>query len=147
MKTGSRLTALASLLSVAGCAPAAAPANGSAATGPSPVGVVWRAEDIGGGGIIDNSHVTLTLGSDGVASGGTNCNRYTARYVLAGSRLTIAGIASTKRGCAPALMHQEARYVALLAQAARWRIEAAGALVLTTAQGAPLRFLPDETPE
>lgn len=138
--------ALASLLSVAGCAPMAAPPNGYAAAGPRPTETVWRAEDIGGGGIIDNSHVTLALGADGVASGGTNCNRYTARYSLAGAQLAIAGIASTKRACAPALMHQEARYIGLLAQVAHWRIEATGALVLTTAHGVPLRFFPDETP-
>lgn len=140
-KTGCGLAALAGLLAALGCASTTAPAAGS-----PPTGIVWRAEDIGGGGIIDNSHVTLALGPGGVASGDTNCNRYTGRYRLTGRRLTITGIAAAKRACAPALMHQEARYIGLLTQVARWRIEATGALVLTTAHGAPLRFFPDETP-
>lgn len=136
------LAALAGLLSVAACAPM----TGPAATAPSLTGVVWKSEDIGGGGIIDSSHVTLALGPDDGASGSAGCNRYTARYALAGDRLAITGTVSTERACAPALMQQEARYIALLAQVAHWRIEATGALVLTTARGAPLRFFPDEAP-
>lgn len=106
----------------------------------SPMGIVWWAEDIGG--IIDRSHVILFLATDGTANGSAGCNRFTGRYALSRERLTIAGVASTAKACAPSLMQQEARYLGLLAQIARWRIEPTGALVLGTAKGAPLRFFP-----
>lgn len=138
---GYLLAALAGLLSLTACAPVTLPGAAPAA---SPTGITWRAEDIGGGGIIDRSHVTLALGPDDAASGSAGCNRFTARYALTGNRLTITGIASTEKACAPSLMQQEARYIALLAQVAQWRIEPTGALVLTTPQGAPLRFFPEE---
>jgi len=109
-----------------------------------PTGIVWKAEDIGGGGIIDRSHVTVKLGPDDVANGSAGCNLYTAHYGLTDNRLTITGITSTEKACAPSLMQQEARYIALLGRVVRWRIEPTGALVLTTADGAPLRFFSDE---
>lgn len=139
---GQILAALAGLLSLTACAPAIRP--GSSSPLALPTGIVWKAEDLGGGGIIDRSHVTLALGPADAANGSAGCNRYTARYALADTRLTITAIASTERACAPALMQQEARYVVLLAQVVQWRIEPTGALVLTTKDGAPLRFFPDE---
>lgn len=133
-----RLATLAGLLSLTACAPMTAPGHSSAAT--QLTGIVWKAEDLGGGGIIDRSHVTLALGADDVATGSGGCNPYTARYVLTGDKLKISGIASTEKACAPALMYQEARYIALLAQVAKWWIEPTGALVLTTSNGARFAF-------
>lgn len=137
------LTVLSGFLSLTACAPMAAPDHASAAA--LPTGTVWKAEDVGGGGIIDRNHITLALDPDGMANGSGGCNHYTARYTLAGNQLTITGIASTEKACAPALMQQEARYLTLLGQVARWQIEPTGALMLTTTDAAPLRFFPDET--
>jgi heat shock protein HslJ len=129
-------------LLLASCAPGTAPHGPAIA--PPPTDTFWRAEDIGGGGIIDRSHVTLALATDSSASGSAGCNRFAGRYALTGDRLTLAGIASTKKACAPSLMEQEARYIAMLADVVRWRIELTGALVLTTKKGARLHFFPDE---
>lgn len=127
------------LLSLAACAPMV-----SAGPDKSLTGIVWRAEDIGGGGIIDSSYATIALGPNDTAIGSASCNRYTARYTLANNRLTISNISSTEKACAPSLMQQEARYIALLTRVSNWRIEPTGALVLTTTDGAPLRFFPEE---
>lgn len=140
--TGYRAAATALALVLASCAPGTVP-HGSAGAA-LPTDIVWKAEDMGGGGIIDRSHVTLLLAADGMASGSGGCNRFSAHHTMTGDRLAITAIASTEKACAPALMEQEARYIAMLAAVARWRVEPTGALVLTTTQGAPLRFFPDE---
>lgn len=138
------LAALSSFLLVAACAPMNAPASGPDAPETALTGIIWKAEDIGGGGIIDRSHITLMLGPENRASGSAGCNRYIAHYRLSGKALTITRIASTEKGCAPALMLQEERYTALLTRVAHWRIEPTGALVLTATDGASLRFFPEE---
>lgn len=48
-------------------------------------GITWRAEDIGGGGIIDRSRATLVLGVDGGVSGNASCNACSGRYRLDGA--------------------------------------------------------------
>jgi heat shock protein HslJ len=143
VRAGRGIAAAAALpVFLASCA--SGPALHGAAVAAAPTDIVWRAEDISGRGIIDRSYVTVLLAADGQASGSAGCNRFMARHALAGARLTLAGIASTRKACAPALMEQEARYIAMLTDIAQWRIEATGALVLITTKGAPLRFFPEE---
>ena len=140
---------LAAML-LAGCAPVTAPADHAPADhapAPSPAGTEWLAEDIGGGGIIDRSHITLTLGDGGRASGSGGCNRYRTGYELSGDALRFEPAAATRMACAPALMEQESRYLGLLGQVVRWRIEPTGALILTTADDATLRFFATEAGE
>lgn len=134
-------TVLAAIL-LAGCAPVTGPVDRAPAA--SPAGTMWLAEDVGGGGIIDRSHITLMLGDGGRASGSGGCNRYMAGYELSGEALRLQPAAATRMACAPALMDQESRYLGLLAQVARWRIEPTGALILTTSDGATLRFFATE---
>lgn len=134
-------TALAALL-LAGCAPVTAPVDPAPPS--SPAGTVWLAEDVGGGGIIDRSHITLKLGDGGRASGSGGCNRYMTGYKLSGGALRFEQVAATRMACAPALMEQESRYLGLLGKVTHWRIEPTGALILTTADGATLRFFATE---
>lgn len=137
------LAALSGLLLAGGCAQMNMPASGSTPE-TALTGITWKVEDIGGGGIIDRSHITLTLGPDNRASGSAGCNRYVAHYRLSGKSLALTRITSTEKACAPALMLQEERYTALLTQIAHWQIEPTGALVLTATNGASLRFFPEE---
>lgn len=129
-------------LFLAGCAPMTAPSRDAVVE--SPVGPVWLAEDIGGGGIVDRSHLTLSLDDNGKASGSTWCNQYSGLYRLRGDGLTITQVASTERACASALMAQEQRFLAMLGRVSNWRIERTGALVLLTKDGASLRFFHKE---
>jgi heat shock protein HslJ len=111
---------------------------------PQPTGTVWLVEDVGGGGIIDSSHITLFLDGKGRANGSGGCNRYMGRYHLSEDQLSFDQIAGTRMACAPSLMLQEQRFLKALAEISTWRIEPTGALVLTGYGGASLRLFPEE---
>lgn len=112
---------------------------------PSIEGIVWRAEDIGGGGIIDRSRATLTFGADGRISGRASCNDYSASYALDRGALSLtSALAVTQRACVPSLMDQERRFLAILAAARQIELLPTGALLLSIPEGKTLRFFPDE---
>lgn len=111
---------------------------------PPPTGTVWLVEDVGGGGIIDSSHISLFLDGKGRVNGSGGCNRYMGQYRLSGDRLAFDQIGGTRMACAPALMLQEQRFLKALAEVATWRIEPTGALILTGSGGASLRLFPEE---
>ncbi len=56
-------------------------------------GPEWKLEDLLGGGIIDRSNVTLTLGPDGQASGSGGCNRFFGSWSVKGSALSLGAMA------------------------------------------------------
>lgn len=106
-----------------------------AATALSLQGVEWVVEDIGGGGVIDNSRATLNFGKDGKLTGRASCNNYTAAYTWSGNSLSIGQGASTMMACAAALMDQERRFVDILQGVQRYEFSDTGALVLVDGQG------------
>lgn len=104
--------------------------------------VWWRAEDIGGRGIIDNSEVTLMLGGDGKIGGKSGCNGYSASYQLTGDALKVfPPMIGTRMMCPPALMNQEESYRRLIETAQSVSITTDGALVITSSGGATSRFV------
>lgn len=104
--------------------------------------VWWRAEDIGGKGVIDNSEVTLMLGSDGKVGGKSGCNGYSANYQMTGDALKVyPPMIGTRMMCAPALMNQEQAYRSLVEAAQSVKVTPEGALVITSAGGATSRFM------
>jgi len=112
---------------------------------PSIEGIVWRAEDIGGGGIIDRSHATLTFGADGRVSGSASCNQYSGSYTLDRGALEFtSALVATQRSCAPSLMDQERRFLAILGAAQRIELLPTGALLVSTPDGKSLRFFPEQ---
>jgi len=107
-------------------------------------GITWRAEDIGGGGIIDSSRATLVLGVDGSVSGNASCNAYAGRYTLDGAALAVAGLAPAReRTCAPSLLHQESRFLEVLGAVQRVELLPTGALLLSGSDGQTLRLFPE----
>ncbi|MEN3952484.1 META domain-containing protein [Iodidimonas sp. SYSU 1G8] len=108
-------------------------------------GRTWQVEDIAAAGIIDRSHMTLTLGPDGRASGDTGCNRFGGPYNLSGAALSFGDMMSTRRGCAPALMEQERRYLDALKGVSSWSLRPDGALLLQGAGGPILYRLEAES--
>ena len=105
-------------------------------------GPEWRLEDLLGGGIIDRSHVTLTLAKDGSAAGAGGCNRFFGTWTLKGDSLSFGKMGSTMMACAPSLMEQEGKYLKALETASGYSFTPDGALVIATAQG-PLKFRKD----
>ncbi len=112
---------------------------------PSIEGVVWRAEDIGGGGIIDRSRATLMFGADGRISGSASCNNYSGSYTLERGALNFtSALVATQKECVPSLMDQERRFVAILGAARQIELLPTGALLLSTPEGKSLRFFPEQ---
>jgi heat shock protein HslJ/uncharacterized lipoprotein YbaY len=94
------------------------------------IGPAWVVEDIGGAGVIDAARVTLGFAAGGRVAGTGGCNRWFAGYTLTGEGLTFGEAGATMMACAPALMDQEQRFFAALAQVTRFDIDATGALRL-----------------
>ncbi len=101
-------------------------------------------EWIGERPLIDNSHLTMTLGNDGRAYGNAGCNHWFAPYQLQGNVITFGPVGSTRKLCAPALMEQEHRFLEAMGKVQRWDISPIEQLRLWPAQGKPLRFWLEE---
>ncbi len=102
-------------------------------------GAEWVVEDIGGGGIIDSSRVTIEFLDDNRVAGRGSCNRYMGSWNLSGEGLSFSRIAGTLMACAPALMEQEQRFLDLMAEVNRFSIGPHGELILSTTGGDNLR--------
>lgn len=101
-------------------------------------------EWIGERPLIDNSHLTMTLGNDGRAYGNAGCNHWFASYQLQGNTITFGPVGSTRKLCAPALMEQEHRFLEAMGKVQRWDVSPIEQLRLWPAQGKPLRFWLEE---
>lgn len=95
----------------------------------------WVVEDINGGGIIDNSRVTLNFWADGRVTGRASCNNFMGEYQLTGEGLGISHPATTRKACASSLMEQEQRVLHNLDTLQRFDIDDTGALLLHSADG------------
>ena len=91
----------------------------------------WVVEDIGGGGIIDDSRVTLDFSEQRVA-GRATCNSYQGTWSLEDGQLSIVDVAVTMMACPEALMNQERRFIDALNSADGVRFDDTGALFLTS---------------
>lgn len=105
-------------------------------------GTEWVVEDIGGGGIIDSSRVTLNFQEDNRVAGRASCNQFSGGWKLTGEGIGFTRMASTKKACAPALMNQESRFLSLLGEVRRFDIGRHGDLVLSTGDGQRIRAFP-----
>lgn len=134
---------LPAVISLFICACSTTSAAPPAGAGDALVGSEWRLEDLLGGGIIDRSHVTLTLAEDGSAAGSGGCNRYFGRWTKpAPGKLSLGKMGSTRMACAPSLMQQENKFLRALETAHGFSFTGDGALVVTTTQGT-LKFRKD----
>ncbi len=105
----------------------------------------WLAEDIAGGGVIDNAQSTLEISDDGSVSGSTAVNRYGGKAKVEGQNIAFGPLAMTRRAGPPALMDQETRFTQALEKVIQFRIEDTGLLYLLDAGGkAILRFSKQE---
>lgn len=101
-------------------------------------------EWIGARPLIDNSHLTMTLGKDGRAYGNGGCNHWFAAYTLEGDAIQFGAVGSTRKMCAPALMEQERRFLEALGKVQHWDVSEIDQLQLWPEQGLPLRFWLEE---
>ncbi|MGE6785746.1 META domain-containing protein [Ensifer adhaerens] len=99
----------------------------------------WLAEDIGGGGVIDNLQSTLEIREDGTYGGMAGCNHFTGTFSLSDSRITFGPAASTRKMCVPAVMNQEQKFLKALSSELSWSVEGSK-LVLGRAGSAALKL-------
>ena len=111
------------------------PANAQAEGSQEKLTGNWVAEDIAGGGVIDNAQSTLEIGKDGSVSGSTAVNRYSGKAKIEGQKIEFGPLATTRRAGPPALMDQESKFIKALEKAARFRIEDSGLLYLMDETG------------
>jgi heat shock protein HslJ len=129
--------AVAFALSAAGCA--------SKAPGPSIVGL-WAVQEVTGKPVPKDARATLSLYADGRAVGRAGCNNYTGNYSRDGAAgISFGPIASTKMACAPEVMDFEGAYLAALGAVTRFYRQPDDTLVLSTGNGAEIRFRREES--
>lgn len=83
----------------------------------------WLAEDIRGGGVIDNAQTMIEITPDGRVSGSGGCNRIGGGAMVKGNNLRFSRMISTQMACAPALMNQEHHFLQALEDVRRFRID------------------------
>lgn len=81
----------------------------------------WLAEDILGGGVIDNVETVLVIGADGSVSGSGGCNAISGKAKIRGDGIAFGPIAATRMACVPAVDDQERKFFKALGLARRWR--------------------------
>jgi heat shock protein HslJ len=129
-RVGNGLTLVGAASLLAACAAAtAAPADPLAGL----VGTTWRAETIEGRPVTGIATSTLTFVSTEQIAGRAGCNRYSGPLRVAGERVAIGPLATTRMACEAALMDQEERFLAALGRTER--IAQDGAFLLLHAAG------------
>lgn len=98
-------------------------------------GEPWVVQEIAGAALVAGSRASLVFDEGGRVTGTASCNSYTAPYTLTGEGLTIGAAAASRKACVPAVMKQEAAFLAALAAVQRIEVTADGTLVLHTADG------------
>jgi len=131
----SRPAAWIAALLVAGMAMTAGASGSERLEGPT-----WLAENIKGGGVIDNAQSTLVFASGGRVTGSGGCNRLFATATIAGDTLMFGGVGTTRMACAPALMDQEQKFLGALAATRTFRFEGPYLRFYDAAGGELVRF-------
>jgi putative lipoprotein len=83
----------------------------------------WLAEDIRGGGVIDNLQTVLEIGASGTVGGKGGCNGIGGTATIKGTTISFGNIVSTQMACAPAVMDQEMKFLSTLTLVRSFRID------------------------
>lgn len=107
------------------------------AEAPSPTGS-WLAEDIKGGGVIDDLQSVLEIDGTGQVSGTGGCNRIMGQAKITGTAISFGQMASTMMACPQATMDQERKFIAALEESRSFQlVPEQGKLILLDADGKP----------
>jgi len=96
-------------------------------------GEPWVVQEVNGAALVRGSRASLTFGTDGRVAGSASCNSYSATYTVGGEGVTFGPAMATRKACAPAVMKQEAAFLAVLGAVQRIEVTADGLLVLHAA--------------
>lgn len=148
MKLRLRLLCVVAPVALAACALIGSPAGvdrppGEGWSQRSPdelVNTRWRVEDLGDRGILDRVVLTVQFGPAGRLSGHAGCNSFMGGVQVTQGQLKIGPLASTRKACPEAVMHQEAAFLLSLESGIRLRQRADDLLIDQPAPKAPLRL-------
>lgn len=118
------LLALA-ILASAGVGPGAAQQGATAVDAARLTSSEWLAEDIRGGGVIDNARSSIAIAANGALTGSAACNRLIGRAKVEGSTVLLGPLATSRMACPPAVMDQERKFLAALEAARTYRFDGA----------------------
>ncbi len=108
-------------------------------------GTAWRAESIGGRGVMDRPSSTVRFDAEGGVSGRAGCNQFSGGYETDGVVLSVGPLGMTKRMCAPAVMEQEQAFTQALERTAEYALSDDGFLRCYDAERTEvLRLAPQE---
>jgi heat shock protein HslJ len=119
---------------------------------PQLAGTAWQVEDIDGGGVIDNSRITIEIPEHARITGTAGCNRYFGSLSVGVDEFQVSGAGNTSRACVPAIDEQERRFFEALLAIRRFTLNGT-VLHLYDAEGAAriravaLGSLPDAGPD
>lgn len=102
-------------------------------------GTIWNLTSLNGQTLVPTTSITAEFGEDGVVSGSSGCNNYSAGYESDGSNITIntSPAASTMMACPEPIMVQESAYMQALGAATTYEVSA-DTLTLFDAAGEPV---------
>lgn len=121
--------------------------RGDGATGVTRLtGTKWRLEDLAGAGVMDGVQATLEFPAEGEVTGNASCNRFHGTVTISDAAIAVRPLATTRKLCGEALMHQENQYLAALREARRFEIEGGFLHVFTADRAQPLRFAAVQEP-
>ena len=106
-------------------------------------GTAWRAVSIEGKATPETHPSTVRFFDRQLAGGSLACNAYSTTYFADASGLRFGALAPTQDTCAPGVMEQESRFIAVLADTRGLRLDDQGAMLLLDAGGrARARMVP-----
>ncbi|GGI79524.1 hypothetical protein GCM10007973_15120 [Polymorphobacter multimanifer] len=108
------------------------------------VGGPWLVEDLNGGRMVASVRVDLTFdpGDAGTSrvTGRSGCNRFTGDWQQNGAAVKFGPLASTRMGCAPALMEFEGKFLTTLEAVTIVAFDASGAALLKASDGRAIKL-------
>ena len=110
-------------------APTATPVPPPTATPiPAPTlgdGGTWTLQSLNGANVPAPNLVTATFAENGLLTGISGCNNYSAGYIIDGDTIAIEPPATTRKACSDARMMLEEEYLAALTAAATFSVDGA----------------------
>ena len=114
---------------------------GAAPVAEALAGTKWRLEDLAGAGVVDRALATLEFAEGGKVSGNGSCNQFSGSVTLHGDSIAFGPLATTRKMCPEAIMHQESAYLAALHDARRFELKAPYLHLFATDPSKLLRFI------
>lgn len=126
---------------------ASTPAAPKPVASPSLSGTQWRLEDLAGTGVVDRVQATLMFLDTGKVTGNASCNRFNGPVKIHEDTIQIGPLMSTKMACPEAVNNQETRYLQVLQNAERFKVEEPFLSIYTKGEEKPLRLIRMEKEE